>query len=59
VKGIRGNRYTAEDKKYFAKYVSWALEKDPSLTKSEIVSRLAEKVRILQNSVAGIDASLA
>jgi hypothetical protein len=26
VKGFRGNRYTAEDKKYFSKYVSWALE---------------------------------
>ena len=55
VKGFRGNRYTAEDKKYFAKYVSWALENDPSLTKSEIVARLAEKVRRLRNSVAGFD----
>jgi hypothetical protein len=50
VKGIRGNRYTAEDKKYFVKYVSWALQDDPSLTKSEIIARLAERVRGLQNS---------
>lgn len=59
VKGVRGNRYTAEDKKYFAKYVSWALKNDPSLLKSEIIAALAEKVRRLQNSVAGLDASLA
>ena len=59
VKGVRGNRYTAEDKKYFAKYISWALQDDPSLTKWEIIARLAEKVRGLQNSVVGFAASLA
>lgn len=58
VKGIRGNRYTAEDKKYFAKYVSWALQDDPSLTRTEIVARLAEKVRRLQKSVIGFDMNL-
>ncbi|KAI0257672.1 hypothetical protein BJV78DRAFT_1090033, partial [Lactifluus subvellereus] len=44
VKGARGNRYTLEDKKYFAKYLSWALQFDPSLTKSDLIARLAEKV---------------
>ena len=57
VKGVRGNRYTAEDKKYFAKYVSWALQDDPSLTKGEIIARLAERVCGLQKSVIGIDTS--
>jgi hypothetical protein len=57
VKGIRGNRYTAEDKKYFAKYVSWALQDDPSLTKGEIIARLAERVRRLQKSAIGFDTS--
>ncbi|KAI9461000.1 hypothetical protein BJY52DRAFT_1261678 [Lactarius psammicola] len=44
VKGVRGNRYTAEDKKYFAKYISWALQNDPSLTRGELIAKLAEKV---------------
>jgi hypothetical protein len=57
VKGVRGNRYTAEDKKYFAKYVSWALQDDPSLTKGEIIARLAERVRRLQKSAIGFDTS--
>jgi hypothetical protein len=47
VKDSRGNRYTAEDKKYFAKYISWALQGDPSLTKGDLIVRLAEKVRRL------------
>ncbi len=47
VKGVRGNRYTAEDKKYFAKYVPWALQNDPFLTRGELVARLAENVRTL------------
>ncbi|KAH9009559.1 hypothetical protein EDB83DRAFT_2453145 [Lactarius deliciosus] len=44
VKVVRGNLYTAEDKKYFVKYISWAIQNDPSLTKGEIIARLAEKV---------------
>ncbi|KAH9982354.1 hypothetical protein BGW80DRAFT_1262927 [Lactifluus volemus] len=44
VKGPRGNRYTTEDKKYFAKYISWALQVDPTLTKNDLITRLAEKV---------------
>ncbi|KAI0307696.1 hypothetical protein B0F90DRAFT_1676321 [Multifurca ochricompacta] len=38
------NRYTIEDKKYFSKYISWALQADPLLTKSDLIARLAEKV---------------
>lgn len=41
----RGNLYTVEDKKYFAKYMSWALHVDPSLTKGELIAKLAENVR--------------
>lgn len=59
VKGFRGNRYTAEDKKYFSRYVSWALQDDPSLTKGEIIARITERVRGLQNSVIGFDMRLA
>lgn len=44
VKGTRGNRYTIEDKKYFAKYISWALHLEPSLTKNDLLARLAERV---------------
>ncbi|KAH9984645.1 hypothetical protein BJV74DRAFT_848008 [Russula compacta] len=40
----RGNNYTVEDKKYFAKYISWALQVDPSLTKGELIAKLAENV---------------
>jgi hypothetical protein len=47
VKDSRGNRYTAEDKKYFAKYISWALQAEPSLTKTDLIARLAERVRRL------------
>lgn len=43
----KGNRYTIEDKKYFSKYISWALQNDPSLTKGELVEKLAENVRKL------------
>jgi len=59
VKGVRGNLYTTEDKKYFAKYIPWAVQNDPSLTRGEIIARLAEKVRRLQNSVTGFDMGLA
>jgi len=45
VKSVRGNLYTVEDKKYFAKYISWALQVDPSLTKTKLVAKLAENVR--------------
>ena len=43
----RGNLYTVEDKKYFAKYISWALHVDPLLTKSNLIAKLAENVRKL------------
>jgi hypothetical protein len=45
VKTVRGNLYTVEDKKYFAKYISWALHVDPFLTKSNLIAKLAENVR--------------
>lgn len=45
VKSSMGNLYTVEEKKYFSKYISWALHLDPLLTKSELVRKLAEKVR--------------
>ncbi|KAI9513044.1 hypothetical protein F5148DRAFT_1158298 [Russula earlei] len=44
VKTVRGNQYTIEDKKYFAKYISWALHTNSSLTKSELIVKLAENV---------------
>jgi len=44
VRSARGNLYTVEDKKYFAKYISWALQVNPSLTKSELIAKLAENV---------------
>ena len=47
VKSPRGNLYTVEDKKYFAKYISWALHVDPFLTKSNLIAKLAENVREL------------
>lgn len=43
-KSLKGN-LTVEEKKYFSKYISWALQVDPSLTKSELVEKLAENVR--------------
>jgi hypothetical protein len=45
VKSPQGNLYTVEDKKYFSKYISWALQGDPLLTKSELMEKLAENVR--------------
>lgn len=44
VKSRQGNLYTVEDKKYFSKYISWALQGDPLLTKSELIEKLAENV---------------
>lgn len=43
-KSLKGN-LTVEEKKYFSKYISWALQVDPSLAKSELVEKLAENVR--------------
>ena len=40
-----GNLFTVEEKKYFSKYISWALHLDPMLTKSQLTKKLAEKVR--------------
>ena len=47
VTSVQGNIYTVEDKKYFAKYISWALQGNPWLTKSELIEKLAENVRKL------------
>jgi len=47
VKGRQGNAYTIEDKKYFSKYISWALQGDPLLTKRELIEKLAKNVREL------------
>jgi hypothetical protein len=44
VKSPQGNLYTVEDKKYFSKYISWALQDDPLLTKAELIEKLAENV---------------
>jgi hypothetical protein len=43
-KSTKGN-LTVEEKKYFSKYISWALQVDPLLTKSELIEKLAENVR--------------
>ena len=52
----RGNLYTIEDKKYFAKYISWALHVDPFLTKSNLIAKLAENVReLLVNVESGFE----
>jgi hypothetical protein len=45
VKSTMGNLFTIEEKKYFSKYISWALHLDPMLTKSQLTKKLAEKVR--------------
>lgn len=45
VRGRQGNAYTIEDKKYFSKYISWALQGNPLLTKRELIEKLAENVR--------------
>jgi hypothetical protein len=47
VKSSKGNLYTVEEKKYFSKYISWALHVDPLLTRSQLIEKLAEKVREL------------
>ncbi|KAI0271406.1 hypothetical protein BC834DRAFT_440785 [Gloeopeniophorella convolvens] len=44
VKSPRGHLFTVDDKKYFAKFISWQLHIDPSLTKSELIEMLGEKV---------------
>jgi len=56
VKSVRGNLYTVEDKKYFAKYISWALHVDPFLTKGNLIAKLAENVReFLVNVESGFE----
>lgn len=48
VRGTNGNRYTPEDKEFFIKFIHWELEQDPDLTKDQLCTKLAEKVRILK-----------
>lgn len=56
VKTVRGNLYTVEDKKYFAKYISWALHVDPFLTKGNLIAKIAENVRdFLVNVESGFE----
>ena len=43
-KSLKGS-LSVEEKKYFSKYISWALQVDPLLTKSYLIERLAENVR--------------
>jgi hypothetical protein len=59
VKG-HGNLYTVEDKKYFSKYIAWALDVNPLLTKSELIERLAENVRklVMNETWVGIQIAL-
>lgn len=42
--GAHGNRYTAEDRQYFIKFITWRLNQNPSLTKKQLCDQLAEKV---------------
>ncbi|KAF9455075.1 hypothetical protein P691DRAFT_655007 [Macrolepiota fuliginosa MF-IS2] len=39
----RGNKYTDEDRQFFLKFISWRLKQDPSLTRNDLCSMLAEK----------------
>jgi hypothetical protein len=44
VPGVRGNRYTEEDQKFFIEFISYELNRNPELTKSEIIDMLHSKV---------------
>ena len=45
VQGTHGNKFTADDKEFFVNLMLYELHRDSSLTKSEICSKLADKVR--------------
>jgi len=49
--GTHGNRYTAEDREYFIKFITWRLNQSPSLTKRQLCDQLAEKVRLTSRNV--------
>jgi hypothetical protein len=40
----RGNKYTAEDREFFLKFISWRLKRDPTLNRNDLCAQLAEKV---------------
>ena len=42
--GAHGNRYTAEDREYFIRFITWRLKQDPTLTKRQLCDQLAENV---------------
>lgn len=44
IAGPRGNRFTDQDKDYFLRYILWALQCDPSLTRQELCNNLEVKV---------------
>ncbi|KAF9462087.1 hypothetical protein BDZ94DRAFT_1166308 [Collybia nuda] len=39
----RGNKYTPEDREFFLKFISWRLKGDPTLTRNDLCTQLAEK----------------
>ncbi|KAG6841951.1 hypothetical protein C0991_005131 [Blastosporella zonata] len=39
----RGNKYTPEDRDFFLKFIAWRLKGDPTLTRNDLCSLLAEK----------------
>jgi hypothetical protein len=43
VAGTNGNRFTPEDKDFFLKCISWELSKDPSQSRAEVCTTMAEK----------------
>lgn len=46
----RGNKYTNEDREFFIKFIGWRLKQDPSLTRLDLCSLLAEKVNLRLNA---------
>lgn len=46
VAGTNGNKFTAEDKVFFIEHLMYELNRDPSLTKSNLCTSLAAKVGI-------------
>lgn len=46
VAGTNGNKFTAEDKRFFIEHIMYELSRDPSLTKSNLCTSLAQKVSL-------------
>ena len=52
--GLKGNMFTQDDTDFMVKFISWELQRNPALTKSNLSYKLEAKVRVTNLLIRGL-----